>query len=152
MRFNILKIFVAVSLTLAVPVWTMAQRTTATFAGIVNDASGAVLPGVEASLTNEGTSASMQQVTNETCEFIFNFVPVGSYTLKLVLPGFKTYESKGIPLGAAQNVRKTFALEVGSVDQSVTVSGEAPLVNTLSPEQRLSLDLIEVKSLPVFNR
>jgi hypothetical protein len=152
MRSNILKVFAALLLAFAVPMWSLAQRTTATFAGIVTDPSGAVLPGVEVHLTNEGTSAAMQQISNETGEFIFNFVPVGNYTLKLVLPGFKTYESKNIPLGAAQNVRKTYSLEVGSVDQSVTVSGEAPLVNTLSPEQRLSLDLIEVKSLPVFNR
>src|SRR5439155_23657621 len=97
MRSKILKTCIAVLLVLAVPIWTVAQRTTATFAGIVTDASGAVLPGVEASLTNEGTSAVMQQITNETGEFIFNFVPVGNYTLKLVLPGFKTYDSKGIP-------------------------------------------------------
>jgi len=94
----------------------------------------------------------MQKVSNETGEFIFDFVPVGSYTLRIVMPGFKSYESKGIPLGAAQNVRKTYTLEVGSVDQSVTVTGDAPLVNTLSPEQRVSLDTVEVKSLPMFNR
>ena len=147
-----LRIFAVMLLIAAVPSLVLAQRTTATFAGIVTDASGAVLPGAEVEMINEGTSATTQQITNETGEFIFNFVPVGTYTLKLVMPGFKSYESKGVPLGAAQNVRKTYVLQVGAVDESVTVTGDAPLVNTLSPEQRISLDTIEVKSLPMFNR
>src|SRR5262245_17078588 len=75
----------------------LAQRTTAIFGGIVQDPTGAVLPGAEAQLVNEGTSASIQRATNETGEFLFDFVPPGTYTLKIVLPGFKTYESRGIP-------------------------------------------------------
>src|SRR5262245_23878650 len=152
MRSSILTICVIVLLVAALSPSALAQRTTATFAGIVHDPSGAVLPGADIEMINEGTNATMQQVTNETGEFIFNFVPVGNYTLKISLPGFKTYESKGIPLGAAQNVRKTYTLEIGAVGESVTVTGDAPLVNTLSPEQRLSLDTLEVKSLPMFNR
>jgi hypothetical protein len=129
-----------------------AQRTTATFAGIVQDQTGAVLPGAEAELVNEGTSAVQQRVTNETGEFVFDFVPVGTYTFKLALPGFKGYESQGIQLGAAQTVRRTYTLEVGAVTDSVTVTGEMALVNTVSPEQRLNLDTLEIASLPMVNR
>src|SRR5262249_38609493 len=130
----------------------LAQGTTARFAGIVQDPSGAVLPGVEASLTNEGTSTVLQSVTNETGEFLFDFIPPGTYTLKLALPGFKGFESRGIPLGAAQSIRRTYTLEVGAVTDSVTVTGEAPLVNTLSPEQRLARDTLQVMNLPMINR
>ncbi len=130
----------------------LAQRTTATFAGIAQDSTGAVLPGVEASLINEGTAAVMQTVTNETGEFLLDFVPAGTYTLRLELPGFKRYESKGIPLGAAERVRRTYTLEVGAVTDSVTVTGEAPLVNTLSPEQRLNLNMLQVANMPMINR
>src|SRR5438093_3561620 len=130
----------------------LAQRTTATFAGIVQDSTGAVLPGVEASLINEGTSAALQSVTNESGEFFLDFVPAGIYTLKIGLPGFKTYESHGIPLGAAQNVRRTYTLEVRIVTVSVTITGEAPLVNTLSTEQRMSLETVEVHNLPMIKR
>src|SRR5438093_2810239 len=128
------------------------QRTDATFAGVVTDPSGAVLPGAEIQLINEGTAAVTQQLTRETGEFVFNFVPIGTYTLKIVMPGFKGYESRGIPVGAAQNVRRTYALEVGAITENVTVTGEAPLVNTLSPEQRLSLETLEVRNLPMINR
>src|SRR4051812_19295067 len=82
------------------------QGTTARLAGIVQDSTGAVLPGVEASLVNEGTSNALQSVTNETGEFLFDFIPPGTYTLKLALPGFKGFESRSIPLSAAQSVRR----------------------------------------------
>src|SRR6185369_7354921 len=137
---------------LAVVNFGMGQGTTARFAGIVQDPTGAVLPGVEVSLTNEGTANVMQAVTNETGEFLLDFIPPGAYTLKLALPGFRAYESRGIPLGAAQSVRRTYTLEVGSITDNVTVTGEAPLVNTLSPEQRLTLDTIQVMNLPMVNR
>ena len=132
--------------------FSFAQRTTATFAGIVADPTNAVLPGAEIELINEGTSAVMQMLTNETGEFVFDFVPVGTYTLKIKMAGFRAYESRGIPLGAAQNVRRTYTLEVGAVTDSVTVTGEAPLLNTLSPEQRLNLDTLQVTNLPMINR
>src|SRR5262245_5270352 len=128
------------------------QGTTARFAGIVQDSTGAVLPGVEAALTNEGTANVLHGLTNETGEFLFDFVPPGTYTLKLSLAGFKVFESRSIPLGAAQNVRRTYTLEVGAVTDSVTVTGEAPLVNTVSPEQRLTLDTLQVANLPMINR
>ena len=111
----------------------VAQRTTATFAGIVTDPSNAVLPGASVQLINEGTNAVTEKLTGETGEFLFDYVPVGTYTLKISLPGFKTYESRAIPLGAAQSTRRTYALEVGAITDNVTVTGEAPLVNTLSP-------------------
>ena len=129
-----------------------AQRTTATFAGIVVDTSGGVLPGADVELTNEQTGITERQVTSTTGEFIFNYVPGGTYTLVISLSGFKTHTSKGISLGAAQSVRRRFDLEVGAVEESVTVSGESPLINTASTEQRINLDPIEVNTLPSANR
>src|SRR5262245_16121296 len=152
MRSSLLIGVMVVLLSIAPANFSSAQQTTATFAGVVADPTGAVLPGAEIQLVNEGTAAVLQQITNETGEFIFNYVPVGTYTLKIALPGFKGYESRSIPLSAAQNVRRTFVLQVGSVGENITITGEAPLVNTVSPEQRLSLDTLEVTNLPMVNR
>src|SRR5262245_11453849 len=135
---------------LSEPAW--AQRTTATFAGIVVDNSGGVLPGADVALTNEGTSIVERQVTSATGEFIFNYVPGGTYTLTISIAGFKTYTAKGITLGAAQNVRRSFSLEVGTIEESVTVSGDAPMINTVSAEQRINLESEEVSTLPAANR
>src|SRR2546425_11158736 len=83
-----------------------AQRTTATFGGAVEDETRAVLPGVQVRLVNEGTSAVLEQLTNERGEFLFDFVPVAAYTLKVEMPGFKNLESRNISLGAAQTLRR----------------------------------------------
>ncbi len=132
------------------PAW--AQRTTATLEGVAVDASGGVLPGVDAVLTNEATGIVERQVTNESGVFIFTYVPGGTYTLEVSLSGFKTQTIKGIALGAAQTVRRRIELEVGALGESITVSGEAALINTASPEQRIDLDAMEVQTLPAANR
>ncbi len=152
MRLNIASIVLVTLVVVATAILSFGQRTDATFAGVVTDPSGAVLPGAEIQLINERTAAVLQQVSSETGEFVFNFVPVSTYTFKIVMPGFRSYENRGIPLGAAQNVRRTYVLEVGAVTDSVTVTGEAPLVNTVSPEQRMSLETVEVHNLPMINR
>jgi Carboxypeptidase regulatory-like domain/TonB-dependent Receptor Plug Domain len=152
MRFNMRRTFFAALIVVGMAGSSFGQRTSATFAGVVTDPTGAVLPGAEAQLVNEGTAAITQRVTTETGEFVFDYIPAGTYTLKIVLPGFRAYESRGIPLNAAQNVRRTYVLEVGAVTDSVTVTGEAPLVNTLSTEQRISIEALEVQALPTINR
>ena len=130
----------------------MAQRTTATFAGIVVDTSGGVLPGAGVELTNEGTGVTERQVTSVSGEFVFNYVPGGSYKLTISIPGFRTTTVEGISLGAAQNVRRTFQLEVGGLEESITISGAAPLIDAASPEQRVNIDSLQVATLPTANR
>src|SRR5262247_2334384 len=134
----------------ATPSW--AQVTTATFYGIVTDSSGAVLSNVAVTLTHEGSGTVITKVTDETGEFVFNFLPVGFYTLKIELQGFKTFESSRIELRAAQNIRQSFTLEVGKVTETVKVTGEGPLVNTVAPEQTQSFSSLEVKELPLARR
>jgi hypothetical protein len=111
-----------------------------------------VVPGAEVTLTNENTSATLKSITDVQGEFVFNFVPAGRYTLKIALAGFKSLESKSMELGAAQNVRQTFTLQVGEVTESVTVSGESPLVNTAAAEQRESFSRLQVTELPLARR
>ena len=78
------------------------QVTTATFYGIVQDASGAVVPGVDVTLTHEGTSTQTVKTTDENGEFTFDFLRIGSYSLRIEAPGFKAFSSAGIELAAAQ--------------------------------------------------
>ena len=129
-----------------------AQVTTATFYGIVADGSGAALPGATVTLRHEGTSATVTKATDGNGEFAFNFMPVGLYTLRIELAGFKTYESREIELGAAQNVRRTYTLELGNLEETLTVTGDITLVNTVAPEQRESYSRVEVTELPLARR
>src|SRR5437016_12106859 len=113
------------------------QRTMATFGGVVEDETHAVLPGVQVRFLNEGTSAVLEQLTNERGEFLFDFVPVGAYTLKLEMAGFKNLESRNIPLGAAQTLRRTYTLQIGGLTDEVTVTAEAAQIGRASCRERV---------------
>ena len=149
---RVLSVLVSVVVMLAAVTGSIAQVTTATFYGNVTDVSGAVLPGVTVTLVHQGTSATFTKLTDETGEFTFTFLAAGNYTVTLELPGFKTHVSTDFSLGAAQNVRRTFTLEVGGVSEKVTVTGEAPLVNTVSAQQRSDYSTMQVNELPLQNR
>jgi hypothetical protein len=130
----------------------LGQVTSATFYGMVSDPTGGVIPAATATLTNSGTGASYVRQTDTRGEFGFTFVPVGSYTLRIEAPGFKVLEERNINLGAAQNVRRNFSLEVGAVTETVEVTSAAPLVNTVSAEQRESIGTVQISELPLSRR
>src|SRR6266508_1133194 len=111
-----------------------AQVTTATVYGVVQDSSGAVIPGAKASLINLDAGGVREQIADSNGEFGFPFVPVGTYTVRIEAPGFQTLESANTELRAAQQVRKVYVLEVGQVTQKMEIAAGAPLVNTVTAE------------------
>jgi len=137
---------------LTLPAWLEAQVTTATLYGVVRDTTGAVLPGASIAATHQGTNLPRDGVTDERGEFALPALPTGPYTLKIELPGFKTYNSAGLQLGAGQTVRQTFVLEVGQLAENITVAETAPLVETASAAQQESIGTQEVSQLPLARR
>lgn len=129
-----------------------AQVTTATFYGIVNDPTHAVVPGAVVTLTNENTSTSVAKTTGPLGEFTFNFLQVGTYTLTIQATGFKAFHSSGIQLAAAQSVRQAFVLQLGNVTDTVDVTGESPQLDTVEADQRESRSQLEVADLPTAQR
>jgi hypothetical protein len=130
----------------------LGQVTTATFFGIVTDPTGAVVPDAQVNFIHEETGSVATKVSDPAGEFQFDFLRVGRYTLTIQAAGFKRYENKGIELAASQRVRQSFALEVGTVAETVEVSSQAPLVNTVAPEQRESLGRRQLEELPMSRR
>src|SRR6266849_1867240 len=129
-----------------------AQVATATLYGIATDSTRAVIPGAAVTLTNTQTAAAYHKVSNSTGEFVFDFLPSGTYTLRIEAQGFKLQETKGITLTAGQQARQTYMLDVGSISETVSVAGTAPLLNTVSAEQQQSIDGAEVGQLPLQRR
>jgi hypothetical protein len=146
------KVLLSVVLLLALSVSAHAQVTTATLVGLVRDTSNAVIPGATVVATNEGTGVTREGVTDSNGEFVFSALPAGAYSLKIELTGFKTLQNRGMQLGAGQTVRQTFSLEVGTISETVTVAGEAPLVETAASLQTDTLGAQEVTELPVNRR
>ncbi len=134
------------------PTHLTAQVTTATLVGLVRDTSDAVVPGAVVIATHQGTGVPREAVTDARGEFVISAMPSGPYSVRIALTGFKTYTNEGIQLGSGQTVRQTFTLEVGTVEESVTVAGEAPLIETATSSQATTLGSQEVRELPVNRR
>jgi hypothetical protein len=130
----------------------MAQQTTATFYAVVTDSTGASIPGAMVTLTHEATGSTLTRTSSTGGETVFDFLRVGSYSLRIEAKGFKRLESKGIELTAAQNVRQTYVLEVGATTDTVNVEGTIALINTVSSEQLNTFDASKITNLPIFRR
>jgi len=128
-----------------------AQVITATLYGVVHDGTGAILPGVTVVVTHQGTNLVRETVSDERGEFALPALPAGPYAIKIELAGFKTYNSQGLNLGAGQTVRQTYVLEVGNIEESVTVTELSPLVQTSSTAQMQTIGT-EVREIPVSRR
>jgi trimeric autotransporter adhesin len=124
-----------------------AQSFTGGVRGAVKDPGG-VIPGAEVTLINENTSVSRTATTNERGEYNFPNLAPGSYTLKTTLQGYKTYEQKGLRVGTAQFLTVDVTLEVGQLQETITVTGAAPLVETSNASTGEVLDAQELATLP----
>ena len=129
-----------------------AQVTTATLQGIVYDPSGAVIPGTEITLTSDATGQELTTSSSEGGEFAISFIQPGSYTIVLTADGFKATSVEGLQLASGQRANINYTLEVGATTETVTVTGAAPLMNTVNAEQDISLNETQVDELPMINR
>jgi hypothetical protein len=115
--------------------------------GSIKDAGG-VIPGVEVTLTNEQTNIKRSVVTNERGEYSFANVDAGNYNVKATLQGYKTIDRGGIRIGTQQFLTLDLTMEVGAITENVTVTGEAPLIETANASQGTVLDSAALQSLP----
>src|SRR5713101_7817674 len=128
-------VLLAVAAILAPATRANAQVTTATLFGVVRDTSGGVVPGANVTATHEGTGAVRTSVTDAGGEFTLTALPSGAYTLTIELTGFKTSTRRGLQLSPGQTTRQTFQVEIGAIEESVTVRALSPLVETASSKQ-----------------
>src|SRR5215813_7673657 len=119
--------------------------------GSIKDAGG-VIPGVEVTLTNEQTNIKRSVVTNDRGEFVFSNVDPGNYAVKAVLQGYKTIDRAGIRIGTQQFLTLDLTMEVGAITENVTVTGEAPPINTSNASTGTVLDTQALQTLPAPGR
>src|SRR6266536_1862743 len=104
-------------------------QTLGTITGEVKDSTGAVIPGVTVTVTNKATNAARTTTSNGVGLFDFPALPPGNYTVKSELEGFKT-ASRDLELQVQQTARVNFTMELGAINESATVTGVSPLVET----------------------
>src|SRR5438034_6754352 len=128
-----------------------AQQFTGGVRGIVRDANG-VIPGVTVTLTNEATNISRDVTTNDVGQYSFPAVAPGTYTLKTQLTGYKTFESKGLTVGTQQFITLDVMLELGRLEENITVTGQSPLIDTANASHAAVLDRQALEALPAPGR
>jgi len=136
---------------MALTALTYAQTTAAIF-GTVTDSSKGVLPGAAITATNTLTNEIRTTETNEIGYYSLPSLALGTYTVKAELPGFKTTVRSGIELSLNRNARVDMELPVGEVSEIVSVSGDAPLVESTSNEMGALIDKDRVEQLPLNGR
>src|ERR1039458_6117886 len=140
------------SLCLICSTLTFAQGTGGRILGRVADSSGAVLANVKVTLTNEATGASSESTTNDSGEYGFPQVPVGTYRLEFDLAGFKKNLQRGVNVDLNQVVTANSVLQIGETKETVEVTSEAPLVDTTSTQLATIMDSRQVSNLPLNSR
>ena len=129
-----------------------AQTFTAGVRGAVQEQSGAVIPGVTVQLTNDATNVTREVVSNERGEYSFSAVPPGAYTVRASLPGFRAYERRGIRIATQQFITVDIVLDVGNLQETITVSAEAPVIETSNASIATVLAAEDLNTLPSVAR
>ena len=124
----------------------------AQISGVVSDESGAALPGVEVQVTQTATGASRFVVTDERGEYVLANLPIGPYKLEAKLQGFSTYERTGITLTVGASSVINVVLKIGTVQETVTVSANAALVETRNTGVGTTVTEEQMVGLPLNGR
>ena len=128
------------------------QTDSAVLSGRVTDASGAVVVGSSVTVANVETGASSQINTNQAGVYAFPALRPGTYRLAVRANGFRQAVRDGLVLHIQDVIKQDLMLEVGSADEIVTVTGEAPLVNAESAAVGTVVNRQFVANLPLNGR
>lgn len=126
---------------------------TASITGTVTDASGAAVPKAQVAVKDSEHGINRTGASNDTGDFLFSSLPIGSYDLIVTAPGFKKYEAKGVVLRVAEKARVNVALEVGTISTEVVVQGsEVAQVETQSSDLGNTVTGKEISQLELNGR
>ena len=141
------------SLLLLLPSFLAAQSTfTAQLSGVVTDTSGGVVAGAKVALTEDATNFSVTAVTDERGTYFFTGLRPSTYTLRVEATNFATVERKGVVLAVSQQATLNIVVTPGSVSERVTVTTQAPLLDTANASLGTDVTNEYVRDIPLINR
>jgi hypothetical protein len=129
-----------------------AQLPTGTFLGVVKDSSGAVVPGATVTIQSNETNQTRKAVTDAGGAYRVPALPVGHYQIRVEHSGFKTETETGLNLEVGQEAVLDFALQVGTAEQTVQVTGETQQVNTTNSTLGTVVGEQTISDLPLNGR
>jgi outer membrane receptor protein involved in Fe transport len=144
-------ILAALASTVAGPA--VAQKPTFDIEGVVTDAQQGVLPGAAVTLQNVATGLTRETTTDTNGRYFFAALPpAGQYTLQTALAGFATERRENLTFNAGQRAVLNVTLKLSAVQETVTVAGESPVVQTSSAEVTKTIESRDLTALPVAER
>ena len=126
-----------------------AQESRGTITGTVVDASGAVIPGATVTITNVAMGTNVTAVTNEVGFFQAPYLISGTYVITVEIAGFKKLVREGIQVRVDDRLQLELPLELGGAEEQVTVTAEAPLLDTTGASIGQVVDARRVAELPI---
>jgi hypothetical protein len=129
-----------------------AQATSSSILGTVTDATGAAVPNVTVTATQLDTNFTRSVQTGETGQYVIPLLPLGNYQVEISAAGFKRFVRSGIVLDLSRNARVDASLEVGDAATAITVTSDAPVVNTTDATLGRTVENAEIVNLPIVNR
>jgi len=138
-------------LTLA-PIAGAAQGQSSAIQGHVLDESGGALPGVTVVVTHQGSGAFRQVVSNADGSYFVTGILPGPYRITAELSGFRKYERPDVLLTVGNTATLDVTLGVGGLEESVTVTGESPLIDSTSKQIGANIGQAELVALPIMNK
>ena len=145
--------FAALLIALGAHAPAFAQTPTFSLEGVVSDAQQAVLPGATVTITNTATGLTRAVVTDAGGRYVITSMPTeGRYRVQVELTGFATAVREDIVFNAGQRALINFSLRLSTVQETITVAGDAPIVQTTSSEVSSTIDRQAFETLPVKER
>jgi hypothetical protein len=142
---------IALVLWLLIPRLAHAQGTGAIH-GAVTDASSAAVPNAKVTATLGERGATRTVATDTQGGYVLPSLPIGSYSVRVEVPGFKTFVQSGVELSANENARVDAVMEIGNATESISVTAEALLVDSRSSAVGTLIDSRRVVDLPTNGR
>ena len=127
-------------------------RDLGTFVGTVSDLEHTVLPGVTITAKNIDTGLTQSTISNDQGRYRLDRIPVGNYNLSASLAGFKTMVKEGLVVQAGSELKVNFGLEIGKIEESVTVVSVSPMVETTRSQVSTVITEREILGYPQGNR
>lgn len=144
--------FLLISSLLLLPSSALAQEYRATISGRVIDSSGAAIPGASIEVRETGTGTTSRTVSDNVGAYVVSFLLPGNYSITVSKMGFKTLVRRGITLQTQEHPIMNLELAVGSANQTVTVTSQAPLLNQGNASVGDVISTSSVEDLPLNGR
>ena len=150
---QLVRLVVTVGCLVSLPATAWSQAESGAIAGVVRDTSGAVIPGVTVEAASPALIEKIRSVTTDS-QGLYRIVDLrpGPYSVTFTLPGFSTFRRDGIELTTGFTATVNADLRVGTVAETVTVTGTTPVVDVQNVQQQITLTRALLDAIPTSRR